>query len=45
MKNEHLCSTIKADREFLLFLEIWKVTDTKQARTQYDSKLAVYLFW
>ena len=38
-------STIKADCEFLLFLEIWKVTDKKQAHIQYDSKLTVYLFW
>ena len=44
--NEYPCNTIKSDREFLLFLEIWNVvTDTKEACSQYDSKLIVYLFW
>ena len=43
-ENDSLYNTIEPDRDFLLFLEITKVTDTKQACSGYDTEMAVY-FW
>ena len=43
-ENDSLYGTIEPDRDFLLFLEITKATDTKQACSGYDTEMAVY-FW
>ena len=44
VKNDCLYNTLEPGRDFLLFLEISKVTDTKHAWPGYDSKMAVYFF-
>ena len=43
-ENDCLYIAIEPDRDFLLFLEITKVTDTKQACSGYDTEMAVYFF-
>ena len=40
--DKSLYNTIEPDRDFLLFLEITKVTDTKQVCSGYDTEMAVY---
>ena len=44
VKNDCLYNTLEPGRDFLLFLEISKATDTKHACPEYDSKMAVYFF-
>ena len=41
-ENDCLYNTIEPGRDFLLFLDISKATDTKQACSGYDTKMAVY---
>ena len=43
-ENDCIYNTIEPGRDFLLFLEISKATDTKQACSGYDTKMAVYFF-
>ena len=43
-ENDCIYNTIEPGRDFLLFLEISKATDTKQACSGYDTEMAVY-FW
>ena len=44
-KNDCLYNTMEPGRDFQLFLEISKATDTKQACSGYDTKtMAVYFF-
>ena len=44
MKNDCLYNTSEPGCDFLLFLEISKVIETKHAGSGYDSKMAVYFF-
>ena len=43
-ENDCIYNTIEPGRDFLLFLEISKATNTKQASSGYDTKMAVYFF-
>ena len=43
-KNDCIYNIIEPGCDFLLFLEISKATDTKQACSGYDTKMAVYFF-
>ena len=45
LKNDCLYNTLEKGRDFLLFLEISKATDTKQACSGYDTKMAVYFLF